>query len=68
MNCCDEYGNCKQGRNCPARKQMTDGRMLRLEEKYAAWVTNNGLALLFVIGALPTVIIGGFWMYNHWFH
>lgn len=19
MNCCDEYGNCMQGRNCPAR-------------------------------------------------
>ena len=19
MNCCDEYGNCNQGRNCPAR-------------------------------------------------
>ncbi len=20
MNCCDEYGNCNQGRDCPARK------------------------------------------------
>lgn len=20
MNCCDEYGNCRQGRDCPARK------------------------------------------------
>ena len=19
MNCCDEYGNCKQGRGCPVR-------------------------------------------------
>ena len=19
MNCCDEYGNCNQGRDCPAR-------------------------------------------------
>lgn len=19
MNCCDEYGNCRQGRDCPAR-------------------------------------------------
>lgn len=19
MNCCDEYGDCQQGRNCPAR-------------------------------------------------
>jgi hypothetical protein len=21
MNCCDEYGNCNQGRNCPIRKE-----------------------------------------------
>jgi hypothetical protein len=21
MNCCDEYGDCRQGRNCPARAQ-----------------------------------------------
>lgn len=20
MNCCDEYGNCRQGRDCPIRK------------------------------------------------
>lgn len=20
MNCCDEYGNCNQGRNCPVRE------------------------------------------------
>jgi hypothetical protein len=22
MNCCDEYGNCRQGRDCPIRKQL----------------------------------------------
>lgn len=21
MNCCDEYGNCRQGRDCPVRKE-----------------------------------------------
>lgn len=20
VNCCDEYGNCRQGRDCPARQ------------------------------------------------
>jgi hypothetical protein len=20
MNCCDEYGNCRQGRDCPVRQ------------------------------------------------
>jgi len=25
MNCCDEYGNCRQGRDCPVRRdQPTD--------------------------------------------
>jgi hypothetical protein len=23
MNCCDEYGNCRQGRDCPCRKEVT---------------------------------------------
>ena len=23
MNCCDEFGNCKQGRECPLRKEKT---------------------------------------------
>ena len=23
MNCCDEYGNCNQGRNCPVREKKT---------------------------------------------
>jgi len=22
MNCCDEYGNCNQGRDCPCRNAM----------------------------------------------
>jgi hypothetical protein len=22
MNCCDDYGNCRQGRDCPIRKEM----------------------------------------------
>lgn len=21
MNCCDEYGNCRQGRDCPVRQR-----------------------------------------------
>jgi hypothetical protein len=25
MNCCDEYGNCNQGRDCPVRIQKTIG-------------------------------------------
>ena len=25
MNCCDEYGNCNQGRDCPIRKNREMG-------------------------------------------
>ena len=24
MNCCDEFGNCRQGRDCPIRRQMIE--------------------------------------------
>ena len=24
MNCCDDYGNCTQGRDCPARHKPAD--------------------------------------------
>jgi hypothetical protein len=23
MNCCDDYGNCRQGRDCPIRREIT---------------------------------------------
>jgi hypothetical protein len=25
MNCCDEYGNCHQGRDCPVRQATPTG-------------------------------------------
>lgn len=37
MNCCNESGNCTQGRDCPIRKQ-------RAEETNKAYINrNNGL-------------------------
>lgn len=27
MNCCDEFGNCNQGRNCPVRVAKIGQRM-----------------------------------------
>ena len=29
MNCCDDYGNCSQGRNCPVREAKVKHRYAR---------------------------------------
>jgi predicted nucleic acid-binding Zn ribbon protein len=29
MNCCDEYGNCRQGRDCPVRREMLNDQRQR---------------------------------------
>lgn len=32
MNCCDEYGNCRQGRDCPVRQERIE-RVRELAKK-----------------------------------
>lgn len=44
MNCCDDYGNCRQGRDCPVRKEMVKKQARGLGA--AAFV----VAVLFVCG------------------
>ena len=39
MNCCDEYGNCTQGRDCPIRKARALDRNL-------FWEVMEGLVTL----------------------
>lgn len=34
MNCCDDYGVCTQGANCPVREQTTEQRMISLLRSY----------------------------------
>jgi hypothetical protein len=48
MNCCDEYGNCTQGRDCPVRiycnlKPSTSKRLLR---RFSYWL------LIAILGVL----------------
>ena len=39
MNCCDDYGNCTQGRDCPARhKPTTKGTLVTNYQRTAAWL------------------------------
>lgn len=41
MNCCNEYGQCNQGRECPVRT----GKVLPHQLAHAAIVEANGCAL-----------------------
>ena len=42
MNCCDDYGNCTQGRDCPIRKARALDRNL-------FWDVMDGLLLLTIV-------------------
>ena len=50
MNCCDEYGNCRQGRDCPVRiahslQPSTSKRLLR---RFFYWLLIAILGLLWL--------------------
>ena len=39
MNCCDEYGNCHQGRDCPIRRNRAHGNPLQpADRQVLPWV------------------------------
>jgi hypothetical protein len=50
MNCCDEYGNCRQGRDCPVRiaRPLQPSTSKRLFRRFSYW--------------LMIAILGLFWM------
>jgi hypothetical protein len=61
VNCCDDYGNCNQGRDCPARKRdeeygeplsELDALMIYLIIAVALvpWVAFIGVAVGYVVG------------------
>jgi hypothetical protein len=50
MNCCDEYGNCRQGRDCPVRiahayKPLLSNRLFR---RFFYWFMIAMLSLLWM--------------------
>jgi len=50
MNCCDEYGNCRQGRDCPVRiacpvQSSTSKRFFR---RFFYWLLIAILGLLWI--------------------
>lgn len=63
MNCCDDYGNCNQGRDCPARCGIEDEcyELSQLETTMmyiiiaaglAIWAAFTVLAVDFLLGML----------------
>lgn len=53
MNCCDDYGNCRQGMDCPIRVYKNIDKCLT----YAMW----SLVAVFsctIIGSLVYLILG----------
>jgi len=58
MNCCDDYGNCRQGRDCPIRITRA------LKERDLFWDVIEGLVTLAVIlGIIASVcmLLGYLW-------
>jgi hypothetical protein len=54
MNCCDEYGNCHQGRDCPIRR----GKLTDPKAKYPVALV---VTLLLASAAVSVSIIYGLW-------
>ena len=75
MNCCDAFGNCKQGRDCPIRQSrleaskiaqsddVEDATMGALDEfeKQILWLT-WGLVGIFAVIVFPFLIFAILWM------
>jgi hypothetical protein len=57
MNCCDEYGDCRQGRDCPARVAKVGQRIPKHPKPLRAKHCRNHLkdlarAMLLVVGVM----------------
>jgi hypothetical protein len=61
MNCCDDFGNCNQGRDCPVRKEMAE---LNKDKPYVSWISDAGLGLLICMASAAGVISTLVYLYN----
>jgi len=59
MNCCDGYGNCTQGRDCPIRKE----RALAMQDRDLFWDVMEGLVTLGVVVGIIAAICFAFGFY-----
>jgi hypothetical protein len=72
MNCCNDFGNCDQGRDCPIRKQraketneafMNRGSWGSVADPYDD-ITSTFKTLLAVITVTATVTLLAFWVWG----
>lgn len=50
MNCCDEYGNCRQGRDCPVRVARAAQSLIpkHLLRRFFYWLLTAILGMLWL--------------------
>jgi len=63
MNCCDDYGNCNQGRDCPARAKLSenDDDMGALETVTCMAVIMMAVGVLLMVGGIAAGFVYSFW-------
>lgn len=60
MNCCDDYGNCNQGRDCPIRNEQC------LPERNLMHDVIEGFLLLLALACLVIVVSCAAGYFLHW--
>lgn len=63
MNCCDEYGDCRQGRDCPVRKERAQCPWCQGSgydasgQKCPCQPDNTGYVLAWLLGGFIVVML-----------
>ncbi len=65
MNCCDDYGNCNQGRECPVRIAQAEANK---DKPLVSWISDAGLGMLIMLGSsvfVSSMIVWGIYWLMH---
>ena len=58
MNCCDEYGNCRQGRDCPIRQIREE---MAVEDDQDISMLPIIVFVVGIVVAMAILVFGGEW-------